>query len=108
MHSGVSKIPDEPRHTPRSYAIKLLKIIGSENNSANLDIVHRKAGGGIIISKRFTLEKITSLDLGLTRPAEGNTLYLNESLTFACSKVMSNIHRKLKILNQGKEKGNHI
>ena len=36
--SKVPKILNEPRHTPRSYAVKLLEIIGSENNSASLDI----------------------------------------------------------------------
>ena len=54
------------------------------------------------------MDKITSLDLGLTQPVQGNSLYLNESLTFACSNFMSNIRRKMKIINKGKDKQNEL
>ena len=53
-----------------------------------------------VYHKRFTLKGITSCDLGFRLPAKGNTIFINESLTFERSKLMAEVCRKLKYVNE--------
>ena len=97
-----------------------MKLIGSENNADAIDVAHRKISGAIIarfrtrtqrdevFDKRFALKGITSLDLGFRLPAKGNIIFINESLTFERSKLIVEVRRKLKIVNEGRDKDNKL
>ena len=61
-----------------------------------------------VFDKRFSLKGITSCDLGFSLPAKGKTIFINESLTFEQSKLMAEVRRKLKIVNEGRDKDNKL
>ena len=116
--SGVPKAEGETQEMPTKYVEEIMKLIGSENGLNAIDVAHRKMSGAIIArfktrtqrdevyDKRFALKGITSLDLGFRLPTKGNNIFINESLTFERSKVMADIRRKLKIVNEGRGKDN--
>ena len=116
--SGVPKAEGETQEMPTKYVEEIMKLIGSENGLNAIDVAHRKMSGAIIarfktrtqrdevFDKRFALKGITSLDLGFRLPTKGNNIFINESLTFERSKVMADIRRKLKIVNEGRGKDN--
>ena len=116
--SGVPKAEGETREKPMQFVEEIMKLIGSENNVNTIDVAHRKMSGAIIarfktrtqrdevFDKRFALKGITSLNLGFRLPAKGNKIFINESLNFERSKVMADIRRKFKIVNEGRGKDN--
>ena len=118
--SGIPKKENETDADCKEAVVKLLQLMGSENGKECVDVAHRKYAGGIIIkfksreqrnevySKRFNLFGKTSLQLGFELPEKGNSLYLNESLSFDRSCLMKDIRDRLKILNIGKTKETRI
>ena len=118
--SGILKAEEETREKPKHYVKEIMKLIGSENNVDAIDVAHRKMSGAIIahfririqrdevFDKRFALKGITSLDLGFRLPAKGNIIFINESLTFERSKLMAEVRKKQKIVNEGRDKDNKL
>ena len=114
--SGVPKDIDEQRDMPRKYVFDIMKLMGSQNDDSAIDVAHRKMAGSIIArfntqsqrdevyEKRFDLKEISSINLGFAVPAKGNPIYENESLTFQRSKIMEDVRKKLKLLNEGRDK----
>ena len=91
---GIPKLDDETRKKNQQYVQDIMKLIGSVNNVNAINMAHRKMSRAIIawfktrtqcdevFDKRFSLKGITSLDLGFCLPGKGNTIFINESLTF--------------------------
>ena len=61
-----------------------------------------------VFDKRFALKGIKSCDIGFHLPAKGNTIFINGSLTFEQSKLMAEVCRKLKYVNEGRDKENKL
>ena len=101
---------------PRKYVADIMKLMGSQNDDSALDVAHRKMAGSIIAcfnmraqrdevyEKRFALKDVSSIDLEFAVPVKGNPIYVNESLTFERSKIMADVRKKLKLLNEGRDK----
>ena len=118
--SGVPKDTDEQRDMPKKYVADIMKLMGSQNTVSAIDVAHRKMAGSIIArfntraqrdevyEKRFALKDITSIDLGFNVPVKGNPIYVNESLTFERSKIMAEIRKKLRLLNEGRDKSTRL
>ena len=48
------------------------------------------------------------MDLGFCLPGKGNTIFINESLTFERTKLVAEVRRKLKIVNEGRDKDSKL
>ena len=65
-------------------------IIACFNTLAQRDEVYKK---------RFALKDISLIDLGFAVPVKSKPIYVNESLTFERSKIMAEVRKKQKLLN---------
>lgn len=121
--SGFPKKQREPHDIPRKIAVAVFEKIGFENADSKIDVAHRIAGDKIIVKftgrrerdEVFKLRKelknlnTSSIDTSafadhLDLPTPGNSIFINESLTFKRRKLLGEVNQKMKIRNHGRSK----
>ena len=121
--SGFPKKRGEPIDIPRKIAVAVFEKIGFNDADSKIDVAHRIVGDRIIV--RFTgrrerdqvyklrkeLKNLNTSNIDtaafaehLDLPTPGNSIFINESLSFKRRKLMGEINQKMKIRNHGRSK----